>query len=322
VRGALARRVGRFLGVTELFRAVWALRDTQIAIQDGWIELATELGHLVQTVNILTYQLEDLERSVTVATAVQLADVPEQVVSVILPTRNRAALLHRAIQSVLDQSHEHWQLVVVDDGSDDETSTALEQVSDPRVCILRQDHSGDGAARNAGLAAASGEYVAYLDDDNVMHPDWLRAIVWAFNQNPGARVVIGSRIVDNWARVVGPGTQTGPRAQRPFFDRDHIARAPLADIGMVAHRRGLPEARFDESLTAAGDWEFLYRLTEDHDPCLVQAVACLYTSTAPNRISDSGDVTSNVARVLDKIRVRQRSHDSSSPQPASSSEEP
>jgi glycosyltransferase involved in cell wall biosynthesis len=91
-------------------------------------------------------------------------------VSVILPTHNRAHLLDRAIRSALDQSYKDFELIVIDDGSTDETEQVVRGFGDDRIVYLHhEENRGAAAARNTGLRAARGEYVAFLDSDG----EWL-----------------------------------------------------------------------------------------------------------------------------------------------------
>jgi glycosyltransferase involved in cell wall biosynthesis len=87
-------------------------------------------------------------------------------VSVIIPTFNRAAFLPRAVRSVLDQSLHDFELIIVDDGSTDSTSEFLSTITDERVHVIRQENLGVSAARNCGLTAARGELLALLDSDD------------------------------------------------------------------------------------------------------------------------------------------------------------
>jgi glycosyltransferase involved in cell wall biosynthesis len=89
--------------------------------------------------------------------------------SVIIPTYNRAALLAQSIQSVLDQNLGDFELIVVDDGSEDATPEVLRSFGD-RINFLKQQNRGPGAARNAACARARGEYLAFLDSDDVFFP--------------------------------------------------------------------------------------------------------------------------------------------------------
>jgi len=118
--------------------------------------------------------IERLARLLAISSTTQwidVADVPENLlISVVVPTRNRAARLARAVQSVLDQRYQHWELVIVDDGSTDDTVKVLESFDDPRIRWRSIQHSGCTAARNVALEVLKGDVVVYLDDDNVMLP--------------------------------------------------------------------------------------------------------------------------------------------------------
>ncbi|MEA2137692.1 MAG: hypothetical protein QOG56_842 [Solirubrobacteraceae bacterium] len=105
--------------------------------------------------------------------AARVATTP--LISVILNTYNRAALLPRAVESVLAQTHDDFELVVADDGSTDRTPRVVAQFRDRRVRYVRQDNAGLPAARNVGVARSSGRYVAFLDDDDEVLPGWLEA---------------------------------------------------------------------------------------------------------------------------------------------------
>lgn len=90
-------------------------------------------------------------------------------VSVIIPTYNRASLVCRAIDSVLAQSHHHLEVIVVDDGSTDATADTLRRYQH-RIRVVRQDNGGPSRARNRGIAEASGDFVAFLDSDDTWYP--------------------------------------------------------------------------------------------------------------------------------------------------------
>jgi len=115
-------------------------------------------------------------------------------VSVIIPTFNRAEQLPRAIRSVLTQAWADFELLVVDDGSTDETSELLARLDDRRVRCLRQENQGVSSARNLGLRHARGRLVTFLDSDDEAHPDWL-AVIAAAAQEPTVGVVtVGAQV--------------------------------------------------------------------------------------------------------------------------------
>ena len=94
-------------------------------------------------------------------------------VSVIIPTFNRSDYLRQAIASVLAQTFSAFEIVVVDDGSTDDTAGAVAVFNDPRIIYLFQENAGRSSARNHGLSQARGEYIAFLDDDDLYLPDKL-----------------------------------------------------------------------------------------------------------------------------------------------------
>lgn len=95
--------------------------------------------------------------------------------SVVIPAYNRAAIIGRAIDSCLDQTFGDYEIIVVDDGSTDDTEAVVGAYSDPRLSFIRQANAGGAAARNTGVAAARGRYIAFLDSDDAFLPGKLAA---------------------------------------------------------------------------------------------------------------------------------------------------
>ena len=122
--------------------------------------------------------------------------LPESgLVSIILPTRNRAALFSRAVKSVLAQSYSQFELIVIDEASSDRTPDLAKTLTDSRVSYIRNEISrGPGAARNAGMNVARGEFVAFLDDDDEFLPDKLRDQLNAFQASVSAVGVVISPV--------------------------------------------------------------------------------------------------------------------------------
>ena len=116
-----------------------------------------------------------------------IAAVP--LVSVIIPTYNRAELVLRAVRTVLDQTEPNLELLIVDDGSTDDTADVLATITDPRVRVLCPTHVGLSRARNAALAEASGTWIAFLDDDNEWHGTYLEQQLAAAAAMPEAVAV-------------------------------------------------------------------------------------------------------------------------------------
>jgi glycosyltransferase involved in cell wall biosynthesis len=223
-------------------------------------------------------------------------------ISVVLPTRDRSSLLPRAIRSVQDQKYRHWELVVVDDGSIDATAAVLAGIDDERVRSFRAGGRGVCAARNVALVQARGELIAYLDDDNMMHPAWLKSVAWGFEQRPDIGVLYGAFVVDDTARINQKGRGDLPHLYFWRYDHHAVAVNNIADMGCIAHRAGLAAAHFDETLREMGDWDLFLRLTRDRPPLALPAIACYYTTDAPNRLTNGSTFEADLAAVRAKNR--------------------
>ena len=226
-------------------------------------------------------------------------------ISVVLATRNRAEKLGGAIESVRAQTYRRFELVVADDASADETAALLASIGDERVrsvSVANREGGGPGAARNAALADVRGELIAYLDDDNRMHPGWLRSVVWAFEQRPATDVLYGALVIDDVARPASPVAGTLPSVYLNPYGREAIAAANPADTSAIAHRAGLAEAWFDPQLTLMGDWDLLARLTTDADPLVLPAIAAYCATGAPHRVS--GGPTAAIDAEIIRRRAR------------------
>src|SRR6266487_2827744 len=109
--------------------------------------------------------------------------MPASQVSVVLPTRNRSSMLMQALSSALGQEDVRVEVIVIDEGSSDDTPERLERIEDERLSVLRHDPAkGVAPARNAAIARANGEWIAFLDDDDLWAPQNLRTQLAAAGQ--------------------------------------------------------------------------------------------------------------------------------------------
>jgi glycosyltransferase involved in cell wall biosynthesis len=116
----------------------------------------------------------------------------DKLVSIIIPTYNRADLIGETIQSVIDQTYTNWELIVVDDGSSDNTSGLLSKFNNSRIRYYAIEHCGIlGKVRNVGMSHATGEYIAFLDSDDIWLPEKLEYQLSLLNKYPQASFVFG-----------------------------------------------------------------------------------------------------------------------------------
>ncbi|MBI3013693.1 MAG: glycosyltransferase [Candidatus Tectomicrobia bacterium] len=183
-------------------------------------------------------------------------DVPQ--VSVVIPTYNRRHFLPEAVASVRRQTYRDWELIIVDDGSEDGTREMLEKLGGP-VRLLFTEHRGVSAARNRGLAEARGKYIAYLDSDDLWHPHKLQIQVEYMEAHPAAVVTYTDEI---WIRR---GVRVNQKKKHRKYSGDIFAFClPLCIVSLssaLLRRDVLVElGGFDETLPACEDYDLWLRL--------------------------------------------------------------
>jgi glycosyltransferase involved in cell wall biosynthesis len=184
-------------------------------------------------------------------------------VSAIIPTFNSANYLRDAINSALDQTYSALEVIVIDDGSTDETVSVIKSFAD-RVIYIRQEQSGPSSARNRGIATATGEYVAFLDADDIWLPSKLEKQLHALQQEPEAGLVY-SRSVD-FDDSTGEELRFYPKEMHSGMLFDLLLIAPLLLLSSVVVRtRVLKElGGFDEGLRTAEDTHLYLRIAQNY----------------------------------------------------------
>lgn len=179
-------------------------------------------------------------------------------VSVILPTYNRGWIIEQAVDSVLDQQYDDFELIVVDDGSSDDTPGRLSAYKN-RIRVIRQDNRGVSTARNAGIRAASGNLISLLDSDDTWLPGKITAQVEFFAENPDALICQTEEIwIRNGVRV-NPGRRH--RKKRGMIFEKSLALCLVSPSAVMMRRSLLDEVGlFDESLPACEDYDLWLRI--------------------------------------------------------------
>lgn len=185
----------------------------------------------------------------------------DPVVSVVIPTYNRADLLERAIQSVLGQTFENFEVVVVDDASEDDTKDVVEDIDDPRIEYIRHRTNRNGAvARNTGIDASTGEFVAFLDDDDEWYPSKLEKQLDAFEHAED-----DVALVYCWSDIYAAGEKVNtrtPTLRGRIFD-ETLTRNPIGATSTLMVTRDALETigGFDERLNRGQDSDLIRRIT-------------------------------------------------------------
>jgi hypothetical protein len=200
----------------------------------------------------------------------QAATVSGPAVSVILPTHNRYETLPRAIRSVLSQTHQSLELIIVDDASTDDTKELVESVADPRNSYVRRDtRGGPGAARNTGIRAARADILAFQDSDDEWTPNKLEMQLSIFERSPAVGVVFCAWQKLEDGRLL-QSYRPDDRMRSPDWSWDAAYDAPFTTPTIAVRRRVLEEVgMFDEKLPNREDWDLVFKL---HGRCGFEAV--------------------------------------------------
>jgi glycosyltransferase involved in cell wall biosynthesis len=172
-----------------------------------------------------------------------------------MPAYNGAGLISTAIQSVFKQTFEDWELIVIDDGSKDNTREIVQQFG-PSVCYIHQQNSGTSVARNHGIFEAKGEYVAFLDQDDCWEPNKLELQVPVLDANPDIALVYSDLNTFRDGKITSESYLKN-RPQASGWVLDHLFKSMMILPSTVVARR--------RCLVAVGGFDPAIRYTEDLD---------------------------------------------------------
>jgi glycosyltransferase involved in cell wall biosynthesis len=181
-------------------------------------------------------------------------------VSIVIPTYNRESWLANAIDSVKQQSFRDWELVIVDDGSSDQSSNVVQELTDSRITYVRVEHGGVSRARNLGVSLTRFPWVCFLDSDDQWTPAKLQRQIETVEEFPEFRIVYTNEI---WIRRGKRVNQK--KKHRKFGGWIYHRCLPLCIISpssVMLHRELLEkEGLFDESYTVCEDYELWLRIS-------------------------------------------------------------
>lgn len=226
-------------------------------------------------------------------------EVEPVLVSCIIPTFNRAALLKTAIESTLSQTYPHWELIIVDDGSTDQTEQVVRayQAGEERIRYYKNPGKGGSAARNYGLLKSRGEYIAFMDDDDIHLPHRFESQLKAMQVSGARFLVSGYQLRNRDTDKVMAEHRLELKGKGAGFTQRWMVRKELL----------LAAGGFDEDYPSMQDIELSYKLAEHevytlHD----DVVAALYVT--PNSVSRTP-----VKSIRGKLMLLEKNADSMPP---------
>lgn len=237
-------------------------------------------------------------------------------VSVIIPTYNRAHLIPRAIQSVLSQTYRDFELIVVDDGSIDNTEEVVKSFDDERIRYIKHERNkGVASARNTGIKIAKGKYVAFLDSDDEWFPNKLEKHVQAFKDAPPKVGVVYSGVWVLWYNNRYRKTYISYPCKEKEGDLHHsfLKKNSIFPSAVLVKKECFSQAgMFDEELLAVEDWEQWLRISKYyHFKCIDAPLAWIHRT--PGSLTEQVDTVINALQLIstkhrdDSAEVRRRS---------------
>lgn len=223
-------------------------------------------------------------------------------ISIIMPTYNRKNIIQKAITSVLNQTYTNFELIIIDDGSDDGTYDLLKSLKDERIRILRHEkNEGPSYTRNIGLKNAKGDIIMYLDSDNEWDSKYMETMIGAFIELPDADALYSGQYLyknfDSKPYTVRFGT----------YNKSLLHNHNYIDMNCFCHKSHvLNEVKgFDENLFSLVDWDFILKISNIFKIYSVPVILSkYYNHGSENRISNSNyDYIKTCEKVLDKNKM-------------------
>ncbi len=187
--------------------------------------------------------------------------------SIMMPAFNAESYIQESINSILAQSYPHWELIIINDGSTDQTAAIIAENKDERIHSFHQKNQGEAAARNHALSKMTGEWAAFLDSDDLFEADFLQQTITFLNQNKALDAVYtDGRYIDSIGKLMEP---LSAQRRGPFHGDifEQVVRAsdvfgPPTCTVLNLNKIREHKLRFDTRIVIGPDWDFLTRYAE------------------------------------------------------------
>lgn len=222
------------------------------------------------------------------------------IISVIVPVFNGEKTIKETIESVLNQTFTDFELIVIDDGSQDRTLEVVHRIQDSRIKVFSYLNAGQSTSRNRGITIAKGEYISFIDADDLWTPDKLESQLKALQANPEAAVAYSwTNWIDESSQLLGKGSHNTEQG-------DVFAKLLLNDFvangsNSLIRRQALTEVGgFDPSVTPAEDWDLWLRLAVHYQFVAVPVPQVLYRISPNSASFNVWKMEASSLRVIEK----------------------
>lgn len=224
--------------------------------------------------------------------------------SIVIPTYNRADFIQQTIQSVLDQTYKDFEIIIIDDGSKDNTKQIVEDCikkTPDKISYFFQENKGVSAARNFGIDKSKGEFIVFLDSDDVLLPNCFELQRKAFDENPYTGLVYGKRsLIDKEGNIIKKDFSNKKFKSGYIFD-DLLFGSCMVPCTVMVKRDCLKTVGYyDESISGGEDWELYLRICKKYPVIFIDSVIANYRYHGNNSIFDSEKMFNNILQILNK----------------------
>ena len=209
--------------------------------------------------------------------------------TVVIPLYNKKRHIGRAIKSVISQTYQNFEIVIVDDGSTDNGVNEIIKIEDPRIILIRQENKGVSSARNRGIDAAKYNYIAFLDADDIWKPNFLESIKKLIEEYPKAGAYATSYGINNENGILVPSLNFYSFEEKWYGIVDdyfkYAIKAPLITASSVV----IPKAVFNEigkfpvGIKRGEDLDMWRRIALKYDIVYLNEICAIYFHDADNR---------------------------------------
>jgi glycosyltransferase involved in cell wall biosynthesis len=221
-------------------------------------------------------------------------------ISVVIPVYNGEKTIRETIQSVLKQTFEDFEIIIINDGSQDSTLDVVDQIKDSRIKLFSYPNGGNVISRNRGLKRATGQYISFLDDDDVWTSDKLESQLNALTNNPQATVAYSwTDYIDESSQFLHSGLHITVNGYAlPKLLLTNFLENGSNGLFLTQDIRNL--GGLDESLERAADWDLYLRLASEYSFVCVPAVQILYRVSASSLSTDIKRMEKSGLTVINK----------------------
>lgn len=222
--------------------------------------------------------------------------------SIIMPAWNRAHIIKRAIESVQRQTFKDYELIIIDDGSDDDLQKVVSSFTTENIIYCKIPHSGVSAARNKGIEISNGDLLAYLDTDNVWHPEYLERMYESLSKDEDHRKVAYCVCNVFKKNETGEGFFISHTHGEPFSYKK-LLRSNYIDLNTFVHSKDCIKmvGLFDVNIDRCNDWDFILNITSKFDPIFIPIILVdYYFGICDDAISLTREYENNILNILNK----------------------